>query len=60
MDLRLTLMRSGIDQSEIADHFKVSRQRVWYWVNKRIPTSWEILLRQYFSGRGVTIYEKKL
>jgi len=59
LDFKKTLDNSGLKRIDIAKHFNVDRQLVNHWLHKHLPKSWELLLIQYFSSKGIKIYYKE-
>lgn len=59
MDLKRTLFENNIKQQDLADKLGVTKQVVWYWINRHLPKAWEKVLTQYFSVNNIKIYHVK-
>jgi len=60
IDLKKTLDRAGMKQSDLAKHFKIHKQQVnrWYKGGK-LSKGWNLIFFTYFEARGKDIFAKE-
>jgi predicted transcriptional regulator len=61
-DLKELLDKYGLSQTDLANHFDITRQYVSYWISKDRPISrsWTIVFKQFFEEVNAKVLDNKL